>query len=506
MAGEPAESERLDPALVRLALILLTGVMAVVFDTTIVNVAIDTLGHDLHTSVATTQWVVSAYVLALGLVIPVSGWAMQRFGAKQLWMIALILFLVGSILSSLAWNIGSLIAFRVLQGGGGGLMLPILQTLLVDAAGGRRLGRMMALVSIPALLGPILGPVLGGLIISHLSWRWIFWVNVPFCCLGLLLAWRGLQPTAPSRASQLDGVGLALLSPALAAIIYGLSEVGRTGGFAHAAVIAPLAGGVVFLGLFTFHALRTSRIPVVDLRLFTVRSFSASAILLFLSGMTLYSAMLLLPLYYQQVRGHSALATGLLLAPQGLGMLLTRRRAGALTDRIGPRPVVLGGFVLTAIGTFAYTQSGTHTNEVVLGLSLIVRGAGLGAVIPPVMAAAYLGLRPDQVPHASSATRIMQQVGGSFGTAVLAVILQTQITAHRGGGLAGRAAAFDNAFWWSLGFTALAIVPAVLLPGRRDRDRPAQSPEPTAAVPAAPDQPGAGSTSPRLSQPDESVR
>jgi EmrB/QacA subfamily drug resistance transporter len=313
---------------------------------------------------------------------------------------------------------------------------------------------MMSLVSLPALLGPILGPVLGGLILGQLSWHWIFWVNIPFCVAGLVMAWRGLAPTAPKKGSYLDVLGLALLSPGLVAMIYGLSQAGSHGGFDHVVVLLPLAIGAVLLAGFVFHALRTDRPPLLDLRLFAVRSFTASNVLLFLSGLSVYGAMLLLPLYEQQVRGQSALVAGLLLAPQGLGMLLTRGYAGRLTDRIGARPVVLGGFLLTML----------HTNELLLGASLVIRGAGLGAVTIPVMAAAYLGLRSDQVPHASIATRITMQLGGAFGAAVFALILQTQIAAHAAGGLVGLATAFDDAFWWSLGLTALAIIPALFLP------------------------------------------
>jgi EmrB/QacA subfamily drug resistance transporter len=463
---EPGESATIDPAFVKPAIILLTGATAVMFDSTIVNVAIETLSRELRAPVSTAQWVVSAYVLALAMVVPVSGWAMDRFGAKQTWLGALGLFTAGSALSSLAWSMDSLIAFRVLQGVGGGLMLPVLQTLLVNAAGQRNLGRMMSLVSVPALLGPILGPVIGGLILSQLPWRWIFWVNLPVCLAGLVMAWRGLAPTTPRGDSHLDTLGLALLSPGLAAVVYGLSQAGSRG-FGDAAVLLPATAGAALLGGFALHALRT-RLPLVDLRLFAVRSFAASNALLLLGGLAVYGAMLLLPLYEQQVRGQSALAAGLLLAPQGVGMLLTRGYAGRLTDRVGARPVVLAGLLLTVAGTLAYTQAGVDTSELLLGASLVVRGAGLGAVTVPVMAAAYLGLARGQVPHASIATRISSQLGGALGAAVFAVILQAQLAALVAGGPAGRAAAFDAAFWWSVGFTALAVVPALLLPGARE--------------------------------------
>jgi EmrB/QacA subfamily drug resistance transporter len=464
-------TERLDPAFVKLAVILLTGVLAVVFDTTIVNVAIGTLSRDLHAPVATAQWVVSAFVLALGMVIPVSGWAMDRFGAKQVWLFSLAVFLAGSLLCSSARSMGELIAFRVIQGAGGGLMLPVLQTLMVNAAGQRKLGRMMAVASLPALLGPVLGPVVGGLILSHLQWRWIFWVNVPFCLAGLLLAWRGLEPTPPGKGTRPDLAGLALLTPALAALIDALTEAGTRDGFGSPDVIIPLAVGVVLLAVFVLYALRTSRPPAVDVRLFTSRSFSAAAALLFLSGLVLYGAMLLLPLYYEQVRGQTPLAAGLLLAPQGLGVLLTRSQAGKLTDRAGARPVVLAGLALTLAGTVPYALAGTHTSEILLAIALVVRGAGLGGVTIPIMAAAYRGLRPAQVQHASTATRILQQVGGCFGAAIFAMLLQTQLTAHAHA-ITGQAAAYGNVFWWSVGLTALAIPAALLLPAAKTRAAP----------------------------------
>jgi EmrB/QacA subfamily drug resistance transporter len=455
--------------LVKLAVILLVGVMAVVFDTTIVNVALATLSRDLDVGIATTQWVVTAYVLALAMVVPISGWAMRRFGGKRVWLLSLALFLAGSILSSLAWNMPSLIAFRVLQGIGGGLMLPLAQNLLVEAAGGRSLGRLMALVSLPVLIGPVLGPVIGGLIISHLSWRWMFWVNVPFCVAGLLLAWRGLHDDGQRARPRLDVWGLALLSPAVALLIYGLSQVAIQGGLAHAVVVVPLAVGLALLAAFVGHA-RTAEEPIIDLRLFSRRSFSASAGFLFLSGLALYGAMLLLPLYYQELRGQSALAAGLLLVPQGLGMLLTRGWAGKATDRLGARPIVLGGLLLALVGTFAYTQAGLRTNELLLGLALVVRGAGLGAATIPVMATAYLGLKGTEITHASSTTRIMQQLGGSFGAAVVGVILQTQIDSHGPGAPGGLALAFQHTFWWTLALTAVAFVPALLLPSRARAD------------------------------------
>src|SRR3954464_13456122 len=170
-------SDKIDRTTLVIALVLVVGGLAVIFDTTIVSIALHTLAVQLNSSVAVIQWVSTGYLLALGATIPLVGWAQARIGGKRLWMIALVIFPIGSIAASLAWSAPSLIAFRVLQGIGGGLMLPVLQTLIMRAAGGRSLGRVTAVIALPVLLGPILGPVLGGLIVEHLSWRWIFWVN-----------------------------------------------------------------------------------------------------------------------------------------------------------------------------------------------------------------------------------------------------------------------------------------------------------------------------------------
>lgn len=189
--------EPIDQNVVRIATVLIVGGLAVVFDTTIVSVALHTLAAQLDTTVSTIQWVSTGYLLALGVTIPLVGWAQSRFGGKRLWMFALALFLVGSVACSLAWNAPSLITFRVVQGVGGGVMLPLMSTLIMQAAGGKALGRTMAMLSLPAVLGPVLGPVIGGVILNWFDWRWLFWVNVPFCVVGLVLAWKMLPARRP---------------------------------------------------------------------------------------------------------------------------------------------------------------------------------------------------------------------------------------------------------------------------------------------------------------------
>ncbi len=474
--------DRLDPALVKLIVIMLAGVAPSLLDTSIVNVAVDAIGRDLHTTVASIQWVITGYLLSFGMVIPLSGWALARFGGRASWLFALSLFMAGSAASGAAWSAASLIGFRVLQGIGGGLMLPLLTTLLTQAAGGQKLGRLMASVSLPVAVIPVLGPVISGLIITNLSWRWIFYVNVPVCLTGLALAWRGLpadRPRAPRAAkgtpaltrarpaqsrgtplARLDIPGLLLLCPALAALLYGLAQAGSSADFGQPEVVVPVAAGLALLVTFVVYALHTSREPLVNVRLFRARSFAGACWLLFLAGLSIYGAMLLLPLYFQQARGYSPLDAGLLLVPQGVGSILPRTIVGKLTDRIGPRPVTLAGVTLATLGTIPFALAGGRTSLVLLSAALVVRGAGLGAATIAVMAGAFDGLDRADLPHASSATRIMQQVGGAFGAAVLVVILARQAADHP------VVSAFGDTFWWCLSFTALAVWPALLLPGR----------------------------------------
>src|SRR3954454_7116562 len=234
----------LDRALLRLASVVVLGTIMSILDTTIVNVAIETLGRDLGASLSSIQWVSTGYLLALATVIPLTGWSMERFGGRRMWMLSVVLFLLGSTLCGLAWSTGSLILFRVLQGFGGGMIMPIGQAILAQAAGPQRMGRIMSVIGVPTLLGPILGPVIGGLIVDNVSWRWIFFVNLPVGAIALALAARILPGAEVGRARpSLDLRGLLLLSPGLAALVYGLSEFGIEGGLGSAKVIVGLVAG-----------------------------------------------------------------------------------------------------------------------------------------------------------------------------------------------------------------------------------------------------------------------
>lgn len=476
MAKNKLQNEKLEPMLLKTAIVLIIGSLAPLLDSTMVNVAIKTIGEDLNSTISVIQWTITGYVLAMGVSVPISGWATNRFGSKQVYMSSLLIFLVGSVLSSLSWNIESLIGFRLLQGIGAGLMAPTLQTMLVQAAGGQNLGRMMSFVSIPALLGPILGPVLGGIIVNSLSWRWIFYVNIPVTIIALFLAWWGLPTDKPYNSKQsLDIIGIFLLSPAFAILIYAISQVSSHGSFNCNEVVVPLVIGLLLMAAYIVYASHTKTSPVLDVRLFKSRNFSASTASLFLSGIIMNGAMLLLPLYYQQVRGESVLSAGLLLIPQGAGMLLTRSWIGRLVDRIGSRIIVVISLIVTAIGTLPFAFATSNTNQILLIVALLLRGAGLGGLLIPIMASAYMGLNRDQISHASTATRILNTIGGAFGSAILATIVENQLFYSSVSGTQTVASAYNVAFWLLIVFTIITIIPALLL--SKSKNEPVTRPD-----------------------------
>ncbi|WP_460809709.1 MFS transporter [Microlunatus endophyticus] len=319
------------------------------------------------------------------------------------------------------------------------------------------------MVSLPTVLGPVLGPVAGGLILDHWHWSWLFWVNVPFCAVGVVLAAVMLPKDGPVTRPKLDVVGVVLVSPGLVGVLYGLSRSSQAGGFGRADVLVPLIGGLVLILAFVGWSLRR-KAALINVRLLDHWPLASSSLLLFLSGIALYGAMLLLPLYYQQLRGMSALGAGLMLIPQGLGTFVSRNIAGRLSDTMGARWLAVIGFGVVVVGTLPFAFAGGTTNEVVLLVTLFVRGLGLGAVTIPLMALAFRGLERADIPDASIISRIASQVGGAFGTAVLAVILQHALLgAHS---VAAAATAFQVSFWWSVGFAAVAASLSLVLPGR----------------------------------------
>jgi EmrB/QacA subfamily drug resistance transporter len=455
-----AAADRIERHVWLISAVVIVGSMMSILDTTIVNVALATLGHELHSTISEIQWVVTGYMLALAAVIPVTGWAARRYGAKRVYLVSLVLFTAGSALCGAATSTTELVIFRVLQGAGGGMLLPIGQLMMAEAAGPQRMGRVMSIVAVPMMLAPILGPVVGGLIVDNASWRWVFYVNVPIGAIGVLAALRTLPRAEAGSAGRLDFRGLALLSVGLPLLTYGLAEIGRTGTFTATKVVVPCLAGIALICAFVIHALRIPR-PLLDLRLYRRATFSSASFAMFCLGAALFGGMILLPLYWQGVRHESVLDTGLLTAPQGLGMALVMPIAGRLTERFGGGPLALFGVTLTTITTIPFGLVGAHTSVAWLSVAMLLRGAGIGFAFMPAMTAAFASLDRSELSDATPQLNVLNRVGGSIGTAVLAVVLQRALIGVHG--VAGAASAYGTAFWASGALTALAILPCVVL-------------------------------------------
>jgi EmrB/QacA subfamily drug resistance transporter len=489
--GAPAASDKIDGAVLKIASVVVIGAIMSILDVTVVSVALPTFMTEFNATYATVAWTMTAYTLALATVIPVTGWAADRFGTKRLYMTALVLFVGASVLCSMAWNIESLFGFRVLQGLGGGMLMPLGMTIMTKAAGPHRVGRVMAVLGIPMMLGPICGPILGGWLIESASWHWIFLINLPIGIIALTAAFVLLPKDDPSPSESFDFLGMLLLSPGLALFLFGVSSIPETGTVAATRVLVPAVIGLALVIGFVFHALRANH-PLIDLRLFQNRKLTIAVITSTMFVIAFMGAGLLFPSYFLQVRGETTLAAGLLLAPQGIGAMLTMPLAGTLVDKIGPGKIVLCGLSLIAVGMAVFTQVGAETSYVVLLGALFVMGLGMGGTMMPIMTAAMQTLTNETVARGSTLMNIVQQVAGSVGTATMSVVLTNQMLSRPLAGpaiaagqdpsiaeqmppgaveqgLSAAADAFGNTFTVALVLLLLTLIPAFFLP----RSKPA---------------------------------
>jgi EmrB/QacA subfamily drug resistance transporter len=373
---------------------------------------------------------------------------------------AVIAFTAGSALCGLATSTTELILFRVLQGVGGGMLLPLGQQVMAEAAGPKRMGRVMSIVAVPVMLAPILGPTIGGAIIQNVSWRWIFYVNVPIGLVAVVTALRTLPRTKPKPTDRLDVPGLLLMSSGVPLVIYGLAEIGSTGNFGSPKVLVSILLGLALIGSFAVHALRARR-PLLDLRLYRRPTFSSASLAMFCLAAALFGGMILLPLYWQEVRHESVINAGLLMAPQGIGAALSMPLAGKLADRFGGGPIALLGVTITAVGTIPFGLIGAHTSITWLSVVMLLRGTGIGFGFMPAMTAAFASLERSELSDATPQLNVLQRVGGSLGVAVLAVVLQRALAgAHT---VAAQATGYGTAFWASAIIATLGIAPCLVL-------------------------------------------
>jgi EmrB/QacA subfamily drug resistance transporter len=399
-----------------------------ILDITVVSVALQTFQQTFDATSAQVAWTMTGYTLALATVIPMTGWAADRFGTKRLYLLAVLLFTAGSVLCSTAGSLEALVAFRVLQGLGGGMLMPLGMTILTRAAGPDRVGRVMAVLGIPMLLGPIFGPILGGWLIDVASWHWIFLINLPIGLAALVYAGIVLPKDRVSPSESFDWIGMLLLSPGLAMFLYGVSWIPEAGTVWATKVLVPALVGLALIVAFVPWALRRNNIhPLVQLRLFENRNMTVSVVAMSLFAVAFFGASLLFPLYFQQVRGENALSAGLLLAPQGIGAMVTMPIAGILADRIGPGKIVIAGISLITLAMAFFTQLTDTTSYGAIIAALFVMGLGMGGTMMPIMASALATLTDHNIARGSTLMNIVQQVAASIGTALFSVLLTNNV-------------------------------------------------------------------------------
>jgi len=464
--------DNIDAAVLKVAGVVVLGAIMSILDITVVNVALPTFQHVFadgeELKYSLVAWTVTGYTLALATVIPLSGWAADRFGTKRLYMTAIALFTLGSALCATAWDINSLIAFRVLQGFGGGMLMPIGMTIMTRAAGPHRMGRLMAILGVPMLLGPIGGPILGGWLIDTASWHWIFLINVPLGAIALVYSYLVLAKDSPEPSESFDFLGMALMSPGLALFLYGVSSIPGAGTFNAPKVYLPMIGGTILIATFVWHSFRPQH-PLLDLRLFRNRNLTFAIITMFMFAAAFFGGLLLVPTYFQQIRGENPLHAGLLVAPQGIGAMFTMPIAGALADRLPIGRIVPVGLVVILIGMFGFTQVSDTTPYPVLIAFLVVMGFGMGSTMMPLFTSALKTLKAHEVARGSTLLNITQQIASSVGVATMSVILTNQLKGADNPPAA--AGAFAHTYWVAWLLIVLTLVPAYFLPRRHEESR-----------------------------------
>jgi EmrB/QacA subfamily drug resistance transporter len=446
-------SERLDPKIWRTVAVVFLGPFMTQIDSTVVNVSMSTLRDQLHSTIEAAQWVISGYLLALALMLPLNGWLVDRLGAKRLYLVCFSAFTIASMLCGCARTMEQLIAARVLQGIAGGLLAPMTQ-LMVARVAGRHIARVMSYTTIPILFAPLVGPVLAGAILRYASWPWLFFINLPVGIAAVTTAALLLPRDDPSATRRrFDALGFALISPGLACLLYGLEQA------THPRGLASLALGVGLVGAFVWHARGKQTAALIDLSIFRIRVFATGARTQFLSNGLTYAGQLLVPLYLINGAGLSPSRAGWMLAPMGLGMMCVYPFMGPLTERFGFRRVSTTGVTVALVGTLPFLWMVYAGFSMPLTIAcMIVRGAGQGGVGIPTISAAYSSVPRPRLPVATTALNIVQRLGGPVATTGLAIVLAATITAD--------SASYAAAFVTLIGLHVLVLVSASQLPAR----------------------------------------
>lgn len=428
-AGAPDYPDKLDAELFKIAGVCGLACVMAILDSTVVAVAQRTFAAQFGTTQAIVSWTMAGYMLAFATVIPITGWAADRFGTKRLFMGSVLLFTLGSLLCALAPNILLLIIFRGVQGVGGGMLMPLTFVILTRAAGPHRVGRLMALGGIPILLAPIGGPILGGWLIGSYGWKWMFLVNLPIGLIAFALAAVMFPRDRAAPSEELDVIGALLLSPGVVALLCGVSAVPGRGTILDRYVLVPGAVGLLLIAAFVWHAWYRTDHPLVDLRLFKNGVVTQVNLTLLIFSAASVGTGLLVPSYFQLVKDQTPMQSGLHLVPVGIGAVVTMPLAGAFMDKHGAGKVVLVGLPLMAAGLGIFTvgvaRQAQYSPTLVVGLTIM--GLGIGCTTTPLNAALMRALDSRQIARGTTLITVNQQLAGAVGASLLAVILTNQL-------------------------------------------------------------------------------
>ena len=432
------------------------GVFMVILDTTVVNVAFPTLRREYGATLDEAQWIVSVYVLALGMATPLAGYMSERFGIKRVYVMGLGAFVAGSALCGLAPSLGFLIFARIIQGIGGGIALPLGSAQLFAAFPPREQGKAFGYFGIAILVAPALGPVMGGMLVDQGLWRWIFFVNLPIGAFGVFMAQRWLRERPHHRRPGLDLTGLVLACLAFGGMLYGAS-IAAERGWQDLSTLAWLGTGLASFAVLVYLELQVAEEPLIDFRLFQNRTFTYANLVGYVSALALFGAEFMMPVYLQTLRGQSSLESGITLIPIAIGAGIASPIAGRLYDRVGPRPLVVIGFLLLVINNWQFSLLDRETSIPLIMMLLGLRGVALGMTMQTTFATAMGSVPREKLARGSSLINSTRNVVQSLGVAIMATI----IASEKADPLLGFEAAYRLTFYISI----VAVAIGALLPG-----------------------------------------
>lgn len=447
--------------------VILIGTFMVILDTSIVNVALPQIGADFH-SVSAVDWIVTSYLLAVGVSIMATGWLADHFGKKRVFVVSLAMFTLGSLLCTISPTLELLVGARVLQGLGGGALMPLGMAMIYELFEPQDRGMALGVWGVAAMAAPAVGPVLGGFLVTAVDWRLLFLINVPIGIVGVPAAARLLRDIGARDDRPLDVPGLATSAVGLVLVLLALSEA-PTWGWTSTTFVVTLAVGVVLLAFWIIRSLRIST-ALIELRMFAIPAFTLTMVIVWLVTIAQFSRLVFIPLEFETLRGLDALSVGLMLTPAALGVAMTMPIGGRLADRIGARVPVTIGLVVTAFSFWPLGHLRADTPETVVAAWLFVGGLGVGLAMMPNTVIAMNSVHGRYVAQASAVRSLNRQIAAALGTAVLASVLASRIGAigsHAGRPTVHALAGYNDLFLIAMYLSIASFVCALFLPGKR---------------------------------------